>query len=154
MSEPLIITSETTGTDWELVIGLEVHAELATVTKMFSGAPNVFGGEPNTNVTPVDLGLPGTLPVVNEKVIVSPHVRPHDIDIFLEPTDGAEESLIDRVTYLGFEVRVELTRHDGTRVWAQIPRDEAERLEVGQGQIVYARARLEKVFAETQAVSS
>ena len=82
------------------------------------------------------------------------YVRPHDIDIFLEPTDGAEESLIDRVTYLGFEVRVELTRHDGTRVWAQIPRDEAERLEVGQGQIVYARARLEKVFAETQAVSS
>jgi len=46
------------------------------------------------------------------------------------------------------EVRVELTRHDGTHVWAQIPRDEAERLEVGQGPIVYARTRLEKVFAQ------
>ena len=69
MSEPLIITSPTTGTDWELVIGLEVHAELATVTKMFSGAPNVFGGEPNTNIDPVTLGLPGSLPVVNRRAV-------------------------------------------------------------------------------------
>jgi sulfate transport system ATP-binding protein len=76
-------------------------------------------------------------------------VRPHDIDILLEPTEGAVESMIERVTYLGFEVRVELTREDGSHVWAQIPRDEAERLEVSRGQIVYARARLEKVFAET-----
>jgi sulfate transport system ATP-binding protein len=75
------------------------------------------------------------------------YVRPHDIDILLEPTDGAREAIIERVTYLGFEVRVDLTRSDGVHVWAQIPRDEAERLELGQGQIVYARARLEKVFA-------
>ena len=54
---------------WEMVIGLEVHAELATRTKMFSPAPNVFGGEPNTNVHPVCLGLPGSLPVVNRKAI-------------------------------------------------------------------------------------
>jgi len=54
---------------WELVIGLEVHAELATATKMFSPARNEFGGEPNTNVHPVDLGLPGTLPVVNAKAV-------------------------------------------------------------------------------------
>ena len=65
MTEPFIVTSPTTGNDWELVIGLEVHAELATATKMFSGAPNVFGGEPNTNIDPVTLGLPGSLPVVN-----------------------------------------------------------------------------------------
>ena len=50
---------------WETVIGLEVHAELATVTKMFSGAPNRFGGDPNTNIDPVSLGLPGSLPVLN-----------------------------------------------------------------------------------------
>jgi aspartyl-tRNA(Asn)/glutamyl-tRNA(Gln) amidotransferase subunit B len=50
---------------WEVVIGLEVHAELATATKMFSGAPNAFGGEPNTHIDPVTLGLPGSLPVVN-----------------------------------------------------------------------------------------
>lgn len=54
---------------WELVVGLEVHAELATETKMFSPARNEFGGEPNTNVHPVCLGLPGTLPVVNEKAV-------------------------------------------------------------------------------------
>lgn len=54
---------------WEMVIGLEVHAELATETKMFSPARNEFGGEPNTNVHPVCLGLPGTLPVVNEKAV-------------------------------------------------------------------------------------
>ena len=69
MGEPLIITSPTTGADWELVIGLEVHAELATATKMFSGAPNVFGGEPNTNIDPVTLGLPGSLPVVNHRAV-------------------------------------------------------------------------------------
>ncbi len=54
---------------WEMVIGLEVHAELATESKMFSPAPNRFGGEPNTNVHPVCLGLPGTLPVVNRKAV-------------------------------------------------------------------------------------
>lgn len=54
---------------FEPVIGLEVHVELNTTTKMFSAAPNYFGGEPNTNVTPVCLGLPGTLPVVNEQAV-------------------------------------------------------------------------------------
>ena len=54
---------------WEVVIGLEVHAELATVTKMFSSALNQFGGEPNTNIDPVSLGLPGSLPVLNEKAV-------------------------------------------------------------------------------------
>ena len=54
---------------WEMVIGLEVHAELATASKMFSPAANEFGAEPNTNIHPVCLGLPGTLPVVNEKAV-------------------------------------------------------------------------------------
>ena len=57
------------GSRWELVCGLEVHAELATETKMFSAAPNHFGDDPNTNVDPVTLGLPGTLPVVNEMAV-------------------------------------------------------------------------------------
>jgi aspartyl-tRNA(Asn)/glutamyl-tRNA(Gln) amidotransferase subunit B len=55
--------------EWEAVIGLEVHVELATATKMFCGCPNVFGSEPNTNVCPTCLGLPGSLPVVNEKAV-------------------------------------------------------------------------------------
>ncbi|HEY5265592.1 MAG TPA: Asp-tRNA(Asn)/Glu-tRNA(Gln) amidotransferase subunit GatB [Acidimicrobiales bacterium] len=51
--------------DWEMVIGLEVHTELKTTTKMFCGCANVFGSEPNTNICPVCLGLPGSLPVLN-----------------------------------------------------------------------------------------
>ncbi|WP_207405544.1 Asp-tRNA(Asn)/Glu-tRNA(Gln) amidotransferase subunit GatB [Rathayibacter sp. SD072] len=54
---------------FEPVLGFEVHIELNTKTKMFSDAPNEFGSEPNTNVTPVDLGLPGSLPVVNEQAV-------------------------------------------------------------------------------------
>ena len=54
---------------FEPVLGFEVHVELSTRTKMFSSAPNVFGSEPNTNVTPVCLGLPGSLPVVNEQAV-------------------------------------------------------------------------------------
>ncbi|HEY9499586.1 MAG TPA: Asp-tRNA(Asn)/Glu-tRNA(Gln) amidotransferase subunit GatB [Terrimesophilobacter sp.] len=54
---------------FEPVLGFEVHVELNTKTKMFSDAPNFFGGEPNTNVTPVCLGLPGSLPVVNEQAV-------------------------------------------------------------------------------------
>ncbi|MDP2291786.1 MAG: Asp-tRNA(Asn)/Glu-tRNA(Gln) amidotransferase subunit GatB [Actinomycetota bacterium] len=55
--------------DWELVVGLEVHVELATATKLFSGSPNRFGDEPNTNIDPVTLGLPGALPVLNEHAV-------------------------------------------------------------------------------------
>jgi aspartyl-tRNA(Asn)/glutamyl-tRNA(Gln) amidotransferase subunit B len=56
-------------TGWEPVIGLEVHVELATATKLFCGCVNEFGAEPNTNVCPVCLGLPGSLPVLNEKAV-------------------------------------------------------------------------------------
>ena len=54
---------------YEVVIGLEVHVELKTKTKIFCSCPTTFGGEPNTHVCPVCLGLPGTLPVLNEKVL-------------------------------------------------------------------------------------
>ena len=56
-------------TDYEPVIGLEVHCELSTATKLFCGCPNEFGAEPNTNVCPVCLGLPGSLPVLNEQTV-------------------------------------------------------------------------------------
>jgi aspartyl-tRNA(Asn)/glutamyl-tRNA(Gln) amidotransferase subunit B len=58
-----------TGQEWELVSGLEVHCELATATKLFCSCPNTFGAEPNTNVCPVCLGLPGSLPVLNERAV-------------------------------------------------------------------------------------
>lgn len=54
---------------YEPVIGLEVHVELSTKTKMFSSAPNIFGADPNTAITPVCLGLPGSLPVVNKDAV-------------------------------------------------------------------------------------
>jgi aspartyl-tRNA(Asn)/glutamyl-tRNA(Gln) amidotransferase subunit B len=58
-----------TGSEWETVIGLEVHCELATTTKLFCGCRNAFGDEPNTNVCPVCLGLPGSLPVLNAQAV-------------------------------------------------------------------------------------
>jgi len=54
---------------WEMVIGLEVHCELATKTKIFCGCRNVFGADPNTNVCPTCLGLPGSLPVINRQAV-------------------------------------------------------------------------------------
>ena len=51
------------------VLGIEVHVELGTVTKMFDGAPNIFAAEPNTAITPTSLGLPGALPVVNRRAV-------------------------------------------------------------------------------------
>ena len=52
---------------YDPVVGLEVHVELSTATKMFDAAPNAFGGEPNSRVTPTSVGLPGSLPVVNAR---------------------------------------------------------------------------------------
>jgi aspartyl-tRNA(Asn)/glutamyl-tRNA(Gln) amidotransferase subunit B len=56
---------------YDPVLGIEVHVELGTNTKMFDGAPVTFGAEPNTQVTPVSLGLPGALPAVNRKAVES-----------------------------------------------------------------------------------
>ncbi|MFM1957983.1 MAG: Asp-tRNA(Asn)/Glu-tRNA(Gln) amidotransferase subunit GatB [Actinomycetota bacterium] len=56
---------------FEVVIGLEVHVELNTKSKMFCGCANIFGDEPNTNVCPICIGLPGSLPAVNKKAVES-----------------------------------------------------------------------------------
>ncbi len=63
------MTSVDARTEYEPVIGLEVHTELATATKLFCGCANEFGAEPNTHVCPVCLGLPGSLPVLNERAV-------------------------------------------------------------------------------------
>src|ERR1700719_1005743 len=55
--------------DWECVIGLEIHAELNTKSKLFSSAPNRFGDEPNSNITEVCTGMPGSLPVLNKEAV-------------------------------------------------------------------------------------
>ena len=55
--------------EWETVIGLEIHAQLATKTKIFSAAATAYGAEPNTQACAVDLGMPGVLPVLNEEAV-------------------------------------------------------------------------------------
>lgn len=54
---------------WETVIGLEIHAQLSTQSKIFSGSATTFGAEPNTQASLIDLGMPGTLPVLNEQAV-------------------------------------------------------------------------------------
>ena len=54
---------------WEVVIGLEIHTQLATKSKIFSGASTAYGAEPNTQACLVDLGYPGMLPVLNLSLI-------------------------------------------------------------------------------------
>ena len=54
---------------WETVIGLEIHAQLATRSKIFSGASTAFGSDPNTQACAIDLGLPGVLPVLNREAV-------------------------------------------------------------------------------------
>jgi aspartyl-tRNA(Asn)/glutamyl-tRNA(Gln) amidotransferase subunit B len=55
--------------DWEVVIGMEVHAQVTSKSKLFSGASTEFGGEPNSHVSPVDAAMPGMLPVINEECV-------------------------------------------------------------------------------------
>jgi aspartyl-tRNA(Asn)/glutamyl-tRNA(Gln) amidotransferase subunit B len=69
MAKTKLMSFEEALEKYEPVIGLEVHVELNTKTKMFSSAPNTFGAEPNTNLTPVCLGLPGSLPVINDQAV-------------------------------------------------------------------------------------
>ncbi len=53
--------------EWEMVIGLEIHAQVISDAKLFSGASTTFGAEPNTQVSLVDAAMPGMLPVINDK---------------------------------------------------------------------------------------
>jgi aspartyl-tRNA(Asn)/glutamyl-tRNA(Gln) amidotransferase subunit B len=55
--------------DWEVVIGMEIHAQVTSNSKLFSGASTAFGGEPNSHVSLVDAGMPGMLPVINEECV-------------------------------------------------------------------------------------
>ncbi|HEU5105707.1 MAG TPA: sulfate ABC transporter ATP-binding protein [Solirubrobacterales bacterium] len=73
-------------------------------------------------------------------------VRPHDMEVVLDPDDRTQEGMVQRIVTLGFEVRVELVLHDGTEVWAQLTRNELQRLELREGQIAYLRPIQAKSF--------
>ena len=74
-------------------------------------------------------------------------VRPHDLEVMIEPSNGEDEAMIERIVHLGFEVRVELLRADGEKLRAQLTRDRCEELELEAGQIVYVRPSHERVFS-------
>jgi sulfate transport system ATP-binding protein len=67
------------------------------------------------------------------------YIRPHDIDIMVDPSDQASEAMIDRIIHLGFEVRVELTHHDGSHFNVQLTQPQLEELELTEGQIVWVK---------------
>jgi sulfate transport system ATP-binding protein len=73
-------------------------------------------------------------------------IRPHDLAILLDSSDGAERARIERVVHLGFEVRVELVLPDDVHLWAQVTRAEAAELGLEDGKPVYVRPRRKKVF--------
>jgi sulfate/thiosulfate transport system ATP-binding protein len=74
-------------------------------------------------------------------------VRPHDMQVVLDPEEGTVEAMIRRVVPLGFEVRVEVVLGDGTEVWAQLTRSELQRLELREGQIVHLRPGQARSFS-------
>jgi sulfate transport system ATP-binding protein len=73
-------------------------------------------------------------------------VRPHDLEVVIEPNGTTREAQIERIVHLGFEVRVELVRDDGEPFSVVLTRDEAERLELAEGQIVFVRPTREQHF--------
>jgi sulfate/thiosulfate transport system ATP-binding protein len=76
-------------------------------------------------------------------------VRPHDVEIRLEPNGATREAIVKRVLYLGFEVRIELVLHDGQQLWAQVSRNDIDRLDLEAGQAIHIRPSREQVFAAT-----
>ena len=84
---------------YETVIGLEVHVELATRTKIFCGCSTAFGGAPNTHTCPVCTGMPGSLPVLNKKVVdyalrVGLQIRPKELFLPRQPAELSDFSAV------------------------------------------------------------
>ncbi|MGZ4360908.1 MAG: sulfate/molybdate ABC transporter ATP-binding protein [Gaiellaceae bacterium] len=75
-------------------------------------------------------------------------IRPHDVELLLEPNGSTQEAMVQRLVHLGFEVRVELVRDDGETLSAQLTREQVEGLELQHGQIVYVRPTRQTVFSD------
>src|SRR5881628_2922931 len=75
-------------------------------------------------------------------------IRPHDVELLLEPNGSTQEAMVQRLVHLGFEVRVELVRDDGETLSAQLTREQVEGLELQPGQIVYVRPIRQTVFTD------
>ena len=75
-------------------------------------------------------------------------IRPHDVEMLLEPNGSTQEAMVQRLVHLGFEVRVELVRDDGETMSAQLTREQVEALELQHGQIVYVRPTRQTIFTD------
>jgi len=75
-------------------------------------------------------------------------IRPHDVELLLEPNGSTQEAMVQRLVHLGFEVRIELVRDDGEHLSVQLTREQVEALELQCGQIVYVRPTRQTVFAD------
>jgi sulfate/thiosulfate transport system ATP-binding protein len=78
-------------------------------------------------------------------------VRPHDLELLVESNGQTQQAAVQRIVGLGFEVRVELELADGEEIWAQLTREQAEQLELAEGQVVHVRPQRTKVFSGVQA---
>jgi sulfate transport system ATP-binding protein len=75
-------------------------------------------------------------------------IRPHDIEVRRQPNGTTSEAMVERLVHLGFEVRSDLVLHDGQRLQAQLSREDADELELAQGQIVFVRPSRSRQFAD------
>jgi sulfate transport system ATP-binding protein len=79
-------------------------------------------------------------------------IRPHDVEVRRQPNGTTSEAMVERLVHLGFEVRADLVLHDGRRLQAQLSREDADELELAQGQIVWVRPSRTRQFADAPAV--
>jgi sulfate/thiosulfate transport system ATP-binding protein len=79
-------------------------------------------------------------------------IRPHDVEVRRQPNGTTSEAMVERLVHLGFEVRADLVLHDGQRLQAQLSREDADELELAQGQIVWVRPSRTRQFADAPAV--
>jgi aspartyl-tRNA(Asn)/glutamyl-tRNA(Gln) amidotransferase subunit B len=131
---------------WEVVIGLETHAQLSTVSKIFSGAATQFGAEPNTQACPVDLALPGVLPVMNRGAVerairfglaIGAHVAPRSV--------FARKNYFYPDLPKGYQIsQYEIPVVQGGTLTIQVPANEKSGKEAYEKTINLTRAHLEE----------
>ncbi|WP_118183289.1 Asp-tRNA(Asn)/Glu-tRNA(Gln) amidotransferase subunit GatB [Paraburkholderia phosphatilytica] len=133
-------------TQWEVVIGLETHAQLSTVSKIFSGAATQFGADPNTQACPVDLALPGVLPVMNKGAVE----RAIRFGLAIGAT-VAPRSIFARKNYFypdlpkGYQIsQYEIPVVQGGQITIQVPANEKAGKEAYEKTVNLTRAHLEE----------
>ncbi|GJH18507.1 Asp-tRNA(Asn)/Glu-tRNA(Gln) amidotransferase subunit GatB [Caballeronia novacaledonica] len=131
---------------WEVVIGLETHAQLSTVSKIFSGAPTQFGASPNSQASPVDLALPGVLPVMNRGAVERAIRLGLSIGAHIAP-----RSIFARKNYFypdlpkGYQIsQYEIPVVQGGQITIQVPANEKTGKEAYSKTVNLTRAHLEE----------